>query len=235
MPDNVSLTYEKLFDLARKERTLPELQKLDKSYYADVVAYLNDKSKSFSGNKKGSLFSKSEQSISQKQLDNIQKLIKDLYIRREKKIINLAMMKSRTGSNLLDTSGLLLQEKELFHQIVSILDGHKDKTLFKLLSGSLPDGSIATPSSVMAKSNTAQAVKDVQRQRVDALKSSVDSVQSSSPALELSLVKVIFQNNVPKFVGKELEVYGPYSKSQTADLPSNVATVLINKGHAKKG
>ncbi|MFT4343652.1 MAG: hypothetical protein ACMXYE_02795 [Candidatus Woesearchaeota archaeon] len=45
---------------------------------------------------------------------------------------------------------------------------------------------------------------------------------------------VKFTEIVPKFLGKELEVYGPYQPEDTATLPSYLADILITKGKAKE-
>ena len=39
---------------------------------------------------------------------------------------------------------------------------------------------------------------------------------------------------VPKFVGTELEDYGPYEEEEIANLPNNIAKVLIERGRAEK-
>ena len=43
-----------------------------------------------------------------------------------------------------------------------------------------------------------------------------------------------FLNHVPKFVGKELEDYGPFEEEDIANLPSEIADVLISKGSAEE-
>lgn len=207
MADNVSLTYEKLFDIVRKERLQEGLQKLDHTFYRDLVDYLNDKTTSIAKDHQKSLFSQSEKDISKKQLDNIKKLIMDLYVRREKKILNLAVMKSRTNSNLIDTSGLLDEERELFKTVVDVLDAAKKKVLFNVVSGINPE--------------------------VNPKHASQPEGQSQEQSEAAEAKRVMFLNNVPKFVGKEMEEYGPFNKEQVVELPAQVANILINKGHAK--
>ena len=43
-----------------------------------------------------------------------------------------------------------------------------------------------------------------------------------------------FLHQVPKFVGPELEEYGPFGEEDIANLPAEVADVLINKGKAEE-
>jgi DNA replication initiation complex subunit (GINS family) len=43
---------------------------------------------------------------------------------------------------------------------------------------------------------------------------------------------VVFISFVPKFLGTNLETYGPYDKEDSAHLPTKIANVLVNKGRA---
>ena len=109
--DDVSITYEKLYGLLRKEKDSHEIQELDKTFFSDVVGYLKEKT-SFMDEAAGKtdLFSAAERENTAIQLKNIRRLVKELYDRRESKIIALAMNKSRTGSDIIDTSALLVEE-----------------------------------------------------------------------------------------------------------------------------
>lgn len=61
-----------------------------------------------------------------------------------------------------------------------------------------------------------------------------ESIKTQEPKDEYDIkIKVKFLGEVPKFVGKKLEVYGPYTKGDTAELPKIIANILINKQRAK--
>ena len=45
---------------------------------------------------------------------------------------------------------------------------------------------------------------------------------------------VRFLYSVPKFVGKELEEYGPFEEEDIANLPIEIAKVLIDKGRVEE-
>ena len=55
-------------------------------------------------------------------------------------------------------------------------------------------------------------------------------------ALELKKpVRLVrFVHPVPKFVGPELEEYGPFDEEDIASLPAEVADVIIGKGRAEE-
>ena len=43
-----------------------------------------------------------------------------------------------------------------------------------------------------------------------------------------------FLSPVPKFLGKELETYGPFGEDDVANLPSEIAAILIAKGRVEE-
>ena len=94
MEKSVEISYDTLFDLLKREKDRSELQKLETTFYDDLVSYLKQKSSA-------------QETLPARQQDNLKKILKELYERREKKIINMALDMSRTKSNLVDTSALL--------------------------------------------------------------------------------------------------------------------------------
>ena len=108
MTKEINITYETLFDLLRREKTREELQKLDPEFFNDVIDYVKEKTKSYYELKdKTDLFAADERLKADKQLQNIKKIIKEIYERREKKIIALAVDSSRMFSTVIDKSALL--------------------------------------------------------------------------------------------------------------------------------
>jgi DNA replication factor GINS len=202
----VNITYETLYELLRREKSREELQELHQTFFEDVIAYLNEKNQILlNTEEKLDLFSSTEREKTKMQLENIKKILKELYERREKKIINIAINKSRTGSDIIDTSAMLQEEKKLFDSLVEILDNSRINILFKLLNRKSP------------------AVKLEEQQPVE-----------PSETEEKTTIAVRFLKAVPKFVGKELEIYGPFEEEDIARLPKEIADVLIRKGRAEE-
>ena len=108
----VNITYETLFELLKREKDTADLQKLDPSFFNDFVDYLNEKKKLLV--KEDTLFSYDEKKKVEKQIDNAKRIIKEIYERREKKILGIALTKSRSKSSVIDTSSLLENEKNPF-------------------------------------------------------------------------------------------------------------------------
>jgi DNA replication initiation complex subunit (GINS family) len=207
------ITYEILFDLLRNEKNREELQVLDKDFFADLVEYIQDKEKLVKDNTDNQLFSSLEKEKTLKQLDNAKKLVKELYERREKKILNMAMISSRAGG-LLDKSSFLPEEQQLFDKVAGTLEIFKTDILYKLLGGNIPE---LRKTSMQAEQTSAQAQGGAK--------------PMLPPGKDTIMIR--FLHPVPKFVGKELEVYGPFESEDIANLPAQIADILITKGRAE--
>ena len=205
MEKGSKITYETLFDILRNEKNREELQTLDPNLFEDLIQYLKEKKHLLDEAPSGELFSNIEKEKTQKQLENAKKLIKELYERREKKILNMAMINSRV-SGLLDKSAMLAEEKQLFDRLTNLLEIFRVDVLYKLLDGNTP--------LVRNIGETESAVQKPKEQKDGTL-----------------LLR--FLQPVPKFVGKSLEIYGPFEADDVASLPKEIADVLVSKGRAE--
>ncbi|MAG15832.1 hypothetical protein CMO88_02115 [Candidatus Woesearchaeota archaeon] len=197
--DKITVTYDSIFEILMREKSKEELQKLSPEFFKDLVKYVSDKRKSASSEATDT-FSLEEKERASKQLQNIKRMMTELYERREKKIMNMSMIRSRTGADIIDTTPLLSEEKMFFDAIVAQLDYYRNSILFKLLN--------AQPMSAEEKPEIPETKKNTKLIR--------------------------FLHDVPKFVGKELEVYGPFVEEDMANIPSEMADILIKKGRAEE-
>ena len=207
MVQEVIITYETLFELLKRERERPDLQKLEPTFFSDTINYIKDKKKILDA-KSESVFAQEEMKKTERQLENIYKILKELYERREKKVISLALDKSRTKSNLIDTTALLKEEKVVFDALTNLLDTYRDAILYSVLNEKMPF--------------------------MHVFESNPKEKEDFKTALELKKqTKLVrFIGHVPKFVGPELEEYGPFEEEDIANLPAEIADVLISKGKA---
>ena len=216
--EQITITYETLFELLRREKNREELQSLPPTFYDDVAQYLKEKIE-FIEKTRGDVFSAETTRAKENELLNIKKIVKDLYDKREKKILTLALDKSRTKSHLIDTSHLLKEELEFYTKVVDILNQNRDNLLATLLYGKSPMRS-SLPNEVISKTETHES---------DAEESSLSPEIGNKP---IRLIR--FMSSIPKFVGPELEEYGPFEKDDMANLPTEIAQVLIDKGRAEE-
>lgn len=193
------ITYEALFELLQKEKTRKELQKLDKDFYQKFLKYLEEKTLILSSQKsKDSIFS-TETKKTEKQVENIKKIVEDIYERRERKIIEAALFSARNSKEGQITSPMLQEEISLFKHLTKSLKDSRENILSNLLQGKLPE--------IKAK----------------ALKSEINKKNNT-------LIR--FLAAVPKFMGPNNEVYGPFEKEDIANLPSEISNILITKKRA---
>ena len=125
------ITYNEIYEAARKERYSEQLQKLPKRFVDDVADYL--KSKKEMSMKEDDLFS--DVIIkTKKQLENAITLFKELMLRRRKKILNLVLIAAETGISKQDFDNMMEFEKELFEDLMRCIDV-SDKKLNNSLNG----------------------------------------------------------------------------------------------------
>ena len=119
------LTFEAIYNILRKEKTFQELQKLDQDFYKNAFNYIEEKKKLLSSQKeKDSIFAQAESKKTETQLENIKKVIKELYEKREGKIIQLALLASKSDSKTTIDS-LLPEEIQLYESTINLLKNQK--------------------------------------------------------------------------------------------------------------
>ncbi len=194
------ITYESIYEKLRKEKYEPELQKLPESFFKEVIDYLKEKQAIGETQKSQQSMFPSEAAKTEKQIENVKKILKELYERRESKIIQLALYSSRTKTPI-DTSSLLPEELSMYKDLLNKFNFYRSGVLKNLLELNLP---------VVDKH------KDIKTQDQEKTK------------------LVCFLNSVPKFMGEDLNIYGPFIEQDVASLPPRVASLLIKKKRAQE-
>jgi DNA replication initiation complex subunit (GINS family) len=125
------ITYNDIYEAARKERYSEQLQELSKNFISNVSNYLKEKKEIAS--KEDDIFSDIIVKT-KKQLENAYTLFKELMLRRRRKILNLILIASETGISKRDFDNMLDFEKELFEDLMKCIDA-SDKKLSEALNG----------------------------------------------------------------------------------------------------
>jgi DNA replication initiation complex subunit (GINS family) len=126
------ITYNDIYEAARKERYSEQLQPIPKNFILEVAKYMKDKKE---------IAAKDSEDFSdviiktKKQLENAITLFKELIIRRRKKILNLVLVATETGISKQDFENMLSIEKELFEDLMNCMD-ISEKKLAESLNGS---------------------------------------------------------------------------------------------------
>ena len=210
----VNITYETLFELLKREKDTSDLQKLEPSFFDNFVEYLNEKKDML--NRDDALFSYDEKKKVEKQIDNARRLIKEIYERREKKILNIALIKSRTKSHVIDISSLLDNEKKFLEEVEKVLNSYRENVIYNIIEGK----------PVSQIKHQEKYVKE----EINAANNAANDAEEESKTTKL----VRFLYSIPKFVGTELEEYGPFAEEDIANLPAEIADLLIGKGKVEE-
>ena len=214
----IKITYETIFELLRREKNRGELQKLNISFYNDIVIYLKEKEIGISVNTLDTDFNHKAFA----QLNNIKRMIKELFERREKKIIIMSLNKARSSQSIIDRETLLPSEEGFFTEMLKIFQGHRVNILNKILKKE----NIVNPINNQKASIPSIPKPQISQQQTQ------DSTQTEPVNVESNLVKIKFLLQMPKFMGKNMQNYGPYNVGDVAELPSDVSDILIKKQRA---
>jgi len=228
--ENIILTYETIYEILRKEKSKDELQKLDAAFLSNALAYLREKQLLYDeAMRKSDIFSVADREKLSIQLYNIRKLIRELYERREKKVLDMAMNRSRTNSAVVDTSNLLNHERELFSSFVEVLDKFRNGVLHTMLE--LKEPTLVSMANTICQT-AAGASNGLGAEATSGLANETGSkaLEETGEAKKTKFVK--FVQPIEQFVGSELELYGPFEPEAKAYLPTAIADILINDGRA---
>jgi len=246
----INITYDTLFELLRREKNREELQPLQETFYQDIVNYLRKKEAIMKKPDDGNVFFSDEKDKTKSQLENVRKIIKELYERRERKLVEMSMFKSRTGSSLINTANVLKEERLLFDSLVGEFNMFRNGVLNNVLSLSYP---VMTRAAAVEKQSESRAASKGGQEMASERKEAMPKAEANETAIKATHVVEIskpgqandamliesikatirFTSHVPKFVGKELEVYGPFEPEDIAHLPKAIADILVRKGRAE--
>ena len=125
------ITYNDIYEAARKERYSEQLQQLPKNFINEVSDYLKEKRE---------IASKDNDTFSdvivktKKQLENAIAFFKELIRRRKEKILKLVLIAAETGISKQDFENMLPFEKTLFEDLMKDID-ISEKRLNDILNG----------------------------------------------------------------------------------------------------
>jgi len=243
---DIRITYETLYELLRREKNRGDIQELDADFIDSVKSYLVEKRSMLYKNKdQQMLFSEEEQKKTLQQITNIIIILREIYDRREKKIINLAINKSKTDSDIIDTSKLLGEEVEMYSMFVDALNLYRSKILHNMIDENMAEDvhSNVNMDNMKSEDKKKSLPDDSKPDRTGEIKSKgeEDAPSTESPATEPTsstgadkdIIKVKFLSEVQKFIDPDLKVYGPFNPGDTAEVPVVIADVLLNKGKAE--
>ena len=112
-----AITYEYIRKIQREEQNDVKLSKIPDDFYKKVKKYLDQKVK---------LSNKKRDRSSELEVENIQRVLEDVFNRRETKTLQQAVFATRTG---IPVQNLTKNEEKFFRQLVELLKFHRSNTL----------------------------------------------------------------------------------------------------------
>lgn len=202
---NIKINFETLYDALRNERNRVELQKLEDSFYEDIIIYLEEKTAILSSQEsKKSVFTISEVQKTRKQIESIQKIIKEIYTARENKIIQSALIASKTNNQVKGTENMLKEEKRFYEETMYVFNNYRENILHNLINGqNITIKQKIEPKNLKDKEMPTKTTKNIK-----------------------------FIKEVPSFVGTNLIKHGPFEKEDRAQIPTEIANLLIKSKKA---
>lgn len=120
MPEE-TITFELIRKIQREEQRVPKLTKLPRNFFDNVNSYLQQKRKIAE--------SKEDRKVVL-EIKNIERLVEDIFNRRERKILNQALITTRTN---IPPENLTDEEKGFFENLISSIKQRRT-TLNQILS-----------------------------------------------------------------------------------------------------
>lgn len=130
--EEIKITYDTLFEILRREKDKKDIQKLDENFFSNVALYFNDKKSIL---EKIDDYSEDEADRIKTQIHNAKRLVREIYNAREKKIVEKAIIKARTKSDIITTENMLDEEKNLFRKLVGVLSDTRAGILNNVIKG----------------------------------------------------------------------------------------------------
>jgi len=223
--ESIRVTLETLYDILRNEKKREDLQKLEDTFFIDVIGYLREKKALLESQERSTdIFAAGEREKLEYELRSIKRILKEIYEKREKKIIEIALNRSRTGSDIIDTSAMLREEREWYQDILQTMDHYRRSILLRLFNGELPMVAATIKPTLSTETMTTIAAKS---------QTKTDQIVNTSEQ-EQDRTKIRFIRPTPCFVWKDMKKYGPYDSGEETEIYPEVADLLVRKGRAEK-
>jgi len=243
-----AITYNDIYELLRSEKNSADLESIDAGYLARVKDYLAAKRKLLEAQKGGMFSGLKERAKILSEIENVRGALKDLFEKREYKVINRALYTLRTDLKMKDTTNMLPSEVELYNALLTILD--KSKLAFLSLidenvtEDKLPRvDAVSTPEIApiveLAPSLSPPAASEVidnpppAEPAEEEVVLNNEELASSDDAQASQDISLTFLEAVPELVDANLNKHGPFREGQTASMPSELAIILMAQGKAK--
>jgi len=205
--DEEDISYKTLRKIQQAEKNSPQITQIKRGFYDEVISFLHQLEKRLETEKKPQ-----KQMLLAEECQNIEKIIRNIYEQREKKIMLAAIAKARGGNPSVKT--LLPEEKTFFNDL------YQDIVLFrKQIFLNIDD---SDEERIEQKSSSTASSEIVpEKKQTDSKEKQKKLQQNNHPVLRIV-------EDIRSFVGTDNNTYTLH-KGDIISLPDDMATMLLNK------
>ncbi len=197
--DTDEINYKTLRKIQQMERKSPMLTKIDYHFYSDLSEYINALNSRLEKESKSQ-----KQMLLKNEIQNTNKIIRNIYEHREKKILLAAISKARGGRP--DLKNLIDAERNLFDSTLKLMVQSREQ----LLEG--------RPKDKRGKDN-----KNVETKKEETRIEKKDNTNQM----------VMVTKNIPEFIGTDTKKYN-LRAGDIISLPKNMSDMLLKRNVVKE-
>lgn len=124
----MELSYDEIRRIHRLERNTSKLAELEEDFLESLIAFLKGEKKDYLDSLKEMNFSRDRDFI------NLKKMIEEIFSLREKKVLGMALIASRT--NEFDEKNMFSEEKKFFRSLLALMKKNREALQETFLVGS---------------------------------------------------------------------------------------------------
>jgi DNA replication initiation complex subunit (GINS family) len=212
-----ALTFNDLRKIQKEERREEELVELDENFFLKAKEYLNRK----------------EDDGDQRDYTSSKRVFRKIIALREKKIVKNARISLKSNIKASELN-LLPREKELFRETKELFEEHRDR--IEEINQKSPE-EIETEeidTEEPEPETTENEAPDETEKEEENQEDQGEKEGEDSEDIEDGYQKVKIVNEVPEFMGTDLESYGPFEEGDRPVIPEDNAEILVNRGNAEE-
>ncbi len=115
-----TITFELIRRVQREEQRSPKLSRIPENFYAAVLAYIQQKKQAVKEERKGVL-----------EVKSVERLVEDIFDRRERKVVNAAVNAARTN---IQPENMVDEEKDFFDLVAGSIRQRREANLRKMFA-----------------------------------------------------------------------------------------------------
>ena len=159
----------------------------------------------------------------------------------------MALNRSKTGSDIIDSSAMLIEEKEFYERILALFNLFREEVLYQLFKGQLPGTfsharakELALKENGLSKMEESQGMIAEDHGKIKGDQSKIEKGQGRAGEDQDKIweghnkTRIRFIHPTPSFIWKDMKVYGPFDSGEETEIFLEVAELLVRKNRAEK-